>query len=445
MNGGMTVVPSSANPENKDRRFALVGALAIGGAALLIGCLALGDGSGALNASLRGVSVWWEVLFPALFPFFVLSELLLGFGIVHFMGTLLDPFMRPLFRLPGVGGFIVSMGFVSGYPVGARLTSRLMDQKLVSRDEGERLVAMTTTSDPIFLIGAVCIGFFGNPHAAPVLAAAHYSGALLIGIASRFGKRGSDTIDISAVTVHRRSTKPGRWRTALSAMHRARLEDGRPLGILLQQSLQSSLALMMIVGGLVVFFSAALDLLVHGGLLTPVRQLAAQLLPVFGLAPQLSEAYMHGAFEVTLGAKAAAADSAIPLVDRIAVAAFVLSWAGLSVHAQVAGLMSSSGWRYWPFARTRLIHGLLAMLLVYAFWPLLYRGDAGEAASWPSIVPAWASAGSETVGLRFGWEAALVWSPVLFACAIGLIVVLGTAAIGIRRIWSKLASDSGKD
>lgn len=438
------MVPLSANPENKDRRFALAGALAIGGAALLIGCLALGDGSGALNASLRGVSVWWEVLFPALFPFFVLSELLLGFGIVHFMGTLLDPFMRPLFRLPGVGGFIVSMGFVSGYPVGARLTSRLMDQKLVTRDEGERLVAMTTTSDPIFLIGAVCIGFFGNSHAAPVLAAAHYSGALLLGIASRFGKRRGDTLQIAARTDNR-AAKTGRWRAALTAMHRARLEDGRPLGILLQQSLQSSLALMMIVGGLVVFFSAALDLLVHGGLLTPVRQLAAQLLPWFGLPPQLSEAYMHGAFEVTLGAKAAAADSAIPLVDRIAVAAFVLSWAGLSVHAQVAGLMSSSGWRYWPFARTRFIHGLIAMLLVYVFWPLLYQGEAGEAAGWSSVVPAWANVSSESVGIRFGWQAALIWPPVLFACAIGLIVVLGTAAIGMRRIWSRLASDSAKD
>ena len=437
------MVPSGANPENTSRRFALASALAIGGAALLVGCLALGDGSGALNASLRGVAVWWEVLFPALFPFFVLSELLLGFGIVHFMGTLLDPFMRPLFRLPGVGGFIVSMGFVSGYPVGARLTSRLMDQKLVTRDEGERLVAMTTTSDPIFLIGAVCIGFFGNPLAAPVLAAAHYSGALLIGIASRFGKRGGETAEISAAD--KGGPKRSRWRAALAAMHRARLEDGRPFGILLQQSLQSSLTLMMIVGGLVVFFSAALDLLVNGGLLTPLRQLTGLLLPWFGLSPQLSEAYMHGAFEVTLGAKASAADAAIPLVDRVAVAAFVLSWAGLSVHAQVAGLMSNSGWRYLPFARTRFIHGLLAMLLVYAFWPLLYRGETAGAAGWPSIVSAWTNAAPDTVGLRFGWEAAFVWLPLLFACAIGLIVVSGTAAIGVRRLRARLASPRARD
>jgi len=436
------MVPSGANPENPANRLALASVIVIAGAALLIGGLALGDASGALNASLRGVSVWWEVLFPALFPFFVLSELLLGFGIVHFAGTLLDPFMRPLFRLPGVGGFVVSMGFVSGYPVGARLTSRLMEQKLVTTDQGERLVAMTTTSDPIFLIGAVCIGFFGNLQTAPILAAAHYSAALLLGVASRFGKRENAAL---ADSLAERATNGGRLRAALAAMHRARLADGRPLGVLLQQALQSSLALMMIVGGLVVFFSAALDLLVNGGLMTPIRWLAAELLPWFGMSSRLSEAFMHGAFEVTLGAKAAAADAGLPLVDRVAVAAFVLSWAGFSVHAQVAGLMSGTGWRYLPFARTRLVHGLLAMFLVYLLWPLLYREGSIGSAGWPKAISAWSVTGSTGSELRFGWDAALTWLPLLFASALALIVFTGTIALGLRRLLAGIAPPRSKD
>ena len=53
-----------------------------------------------IGASMRGILIWWDVLFPSLFPFLVLAELMLGFGIVHFFGSLLDPLMRPLFRLP---------------------------------------------------------------------------------------------------------------------------------------------------------------------------------------------------------------------------------------------------------------------------------------------------------------------------------------------------------
>ncbi len=35
--------------------------------------------------------MWWEVVFPSLPPFFILSELLIGFGIVRFVGVLLEP------------------------------------------------------------------------------------------------------------------------------------------------------------------------------------------------------------------------------------------------------------------------------------------------------------------------------------------------------------------
>nr|WP_186438413.1 nucleoside recognition domain-containing protein [Cohnella terricola] len=423
------------NPVKRSATLAAVSILALGGTSILIGCLALVDSQSALNASLRGVAVWWEVLFPALFPFFVLSELLLGFGIVHFAGTLLDPFMRPLFRLPGVGGFIVAMGFVSGYPIGARLTSRLMEQNLVSRDEGERLVAMTTTSDPIFLIGAVCIGFFGSLQAAPVLAAAHYSGALLIGAASRFGKSAAQATEHPATS----ASAPGvnRFRAAIVAMHRARLADGRPLGILLQQALQSSLALMVIVGGLVVFFSATLELLVKSGILSLFKDTVAQLLDLARLSPNLSSAFVDGTFEVTLGAKAAAADTGIPLTDRVAAAAFVLSWAGLSVHAQVAGLMSGTTWRYGLFARARLIHGFLAMLLVYLLWPIFYpkAGSDPSAAflpEWAAAKPAWASAFAEGAGLHSVWTVA-AYLPLLFAAVLSSIVALGALAIGVRR------------
>lgn len=348
------------------------GLIGIGGISLLIGGLALGMPDKALEASLRGVSVWWEVLFPALFPFFVLSEIMLGFGIVHFVGKLLDPLMRPLFRLPGVGGFVVAMGLVSGYPVGARLTSRLMEQSMINRAQGERLVAMTTTSDPIFLIGAVCIGFFGSTGPAPVLAVAHYGGALTLGFFSRFKVwRNADDKDTTSA-----SPKEGRFRSAFAAMHEARLADGRPFAVLLQQSLQSSLALMMIVGGLVVFFSAAMTLLVDSGSLILFHHAIAGLLDLCGLSPLIAPSLIYGTFEVTIGAKAAAmngdAGAALPLVHRVAAAAFVLSWAGLSVHAQVAGLMSRTNWRYWPFARFRLLHGLIAMVIVYMIWPLFH-------------------------------------------------------------------------
>ncbi|WP_274655023.1 sporulation integral membrane protein YlbJ [Paenibacillus humicola] len=342
-------------------------------AALIVLLLALFPAE-ALEASVKGLSIWWQVLFPALFPFFVISELLLGFGIVHFFGTLLDPFMRPLFRLPGIGGFVVTMGYASGYPVGARLTAQLWEQGLINRAEGERLVAITTTSDPIFLIGAVSVGFFHNAALAPLLAAAHYGGALVIGLLMRFHDRNAPAT--AAIPAGTSGGPPGmrrssRFARAVYAMHNARLLDGRPVGTLLQDSIQAALRLMIVVGGLVVFFSCIMALLTKTGAIGAMAGGVETILSVLGIPPALAEAVVNGLFEVTLGAKSAGAAAGSGLLHQAAIAAFVLSWAGLSVHAQVVSLLSRTDLRYRPFLLARLAHGLLAVLLVYALWPSL--------------------------------------------------------------------------
>lgn len=317
-----------------------------------------------LESALRGLSIWWQVLFPALFPFFVISELLLGFGIVHFFGKLLDPLMRPLFRLPGIGSFVVTMGYVSGYPVGARLTAQLWEQGLVKRAEGERLVAFTTTSDPIFLIGAVSVGFFHNAALAPVLAAAHYGGAFIIGLLMRFHDR-HEPVSESPRRLQQRRTS--RLVEATKAMHEARLLDGRNLGKLLQDSIQSALRLMIVVGGLVVFFSVVMELLTRAGIVEALAEGLRLLFGAVGLPAKLADATIFGLFEVTLGARAAG-EADTGLMHQAAVAAWILSWGGLSVHAQVLSLLSRTDLRYMPLMVARLAHAFISVVLVYLLW-----------------------------------------------------------------------------
>ncbi len=325
-----------------------------------------------LHSSLRGLAIWWEVLFPALFPFFVISELMLGIGIVHFMGKLMDPFMRPLFRIPGSGGFVLAMGYLSGYPVGARLTSQLRDQQLLTRVEGERLVAITTTSDPIFLIGAVSVGFFHQQALAPILAAAHYGGSLIVGVLMRF--HGAREPEKALRARHSGTGKPQRGLSAaLKAMHEARLLDGRSFSVLLKDSIASGLRLMVVVGGLVVVFSVLMELLRQASVLGALEHSVAALFVLFGLSGDMAAPFVSGLFEVTLGAKASA-EAGAPLIHQAAAAAWVLSWAGLSVHAQIASLLSHTGLRYRPFLLARLAHSLIAAALVYLLWGWLGPG-----------------------------------------------------------------------
>lgn len=329
-----------------------------------------------LSAAVRGLAIWWDVLFPSLFPFFVISEMMLGFGVVHLFGALLDPFMRPLFRIPGSGGFVAAMGYVSGYPVGARLTAKLREQNLISRIEGERLVAFTTSSDPIFLLGAVSVGFFHDASIGLILAISHYVGGLIVGLVMSFHGRKEDEANTERSTASTTATGKGRLHTALTSMAEARRKDGRSLGELLKGAVQSSLQLIIVVGGLVVFFNVLMELLGRAGIMDSLFNFTGHLLAFIGCPPELSKALVNGLFEVTLGARSAGgAGESLPLYFKVAAGAFILSWGGLSVHAQVASILNGTGLRYLPFMAARALHSVLSALLVLLLWkPVIGSG-----------------------------------------------------------------------
>jgi sporulation integral membrane protein YlbJ len=365
-----------------------------------------------LDAALQGIHIWWDVLFPALFPFFVISEMLLGFGLVHFFGALLDPMMRPVFRIPGSGGFVMAMGFAAGYPVSARLTSQLWHQRLINREEGERLVAFTTTSDPIFLIGAVAIGFFHDAGLALILACAHYGGAVLVGLIMRYHGMGTPSPT-------KKKSKPKQFilSRAFDAMHQARLEDGRPLGLLLRQAVQTSIQLVFVIGGLVVLFSVFLEFMNQAGLMLILYALIGQLLQWIQIPELLSQAVVNGLFEVTLGSKTAGAASIdLALKHKAAIAAFVLSWSGLSVHAQILSVLNQTNLRYGPFFIARLIHGILSTLLVYMLWKPLEALKDKTTLALPSQYP------YEHSSFLVNWY--LQATLFVFASSLALIVVL---------------------
>ena len=52
---------------------------------------------------------------PFTFTVFIIAELLISIGVVKFIGVILEPLMRPLFRVPGIGGFVWAMGMASGF------------------------------------------------------------------------------------------------------------------------------------------------------------------------------------------------------------------------------------------------------------------------------------------------------------------------------------------
>lgn len=316
----------------------------------------------AFDSALLGLNLWWNVVFPALLPFFILSEILMGLGIVHFIGVLLEPLMRPLFNVPGVGAFALSMGLASGYPMDAVITCKLRQNQMCTEVEAERLLAFTNTADPLFMFGAVAVGMFGMPELGAAIALAHYLSSFIVGFIFRFHGRNRDTRLLS----NKATVKGNIFIRAFKALYKQKREDNRSLGQLLGDSVKSSMNTILLIGGFIILFSVFLKIIATTGLTSILDHTFAFVLNLLGFSPNLSSSLVTGLFEIDLGSMAASQADA-PLIEKAAIASAIIAWSGLSVHGQVASIVIESGIRMAPYFVARFMHAVLAAVFTVIF------------------------------------------------------------------------------
>ncbi|QQK80624.1 sporulation integral membrane protein YlbJ [Salicibibacter cibi] len=348
----------------------------------------------SFDASLRGLSIWWDVVFPSLLPFFIISDLLIGFGVVSFLGAFMEPFMRPLFKVPGTGGFVWAMGIASGNPAGAKLTARLWKEKRITTMEGERLVSFTTASNPLFLFGAIAVGFFHDPALGILLAFAHYGANVFVGIIMRFHGKEDD-----ASRSKKKLALPS-VKAAFQLLHEERLRDDRPIGKKLGDAVQSSVQTLLMIGGFIILFSVINEILSLLNVTAVLAMFAGVFLAIFQFSSELSVPIVSGLFEMTLGSQLASLTDA-PLKQKVIITSFMLAFAGFSAQAQAGSLLAETKIRFHPFFIARCLQGVIAAVLTYLCWDALYQPDG------IAVFTAW----DHPVAIKKIWNLFLVVSP----------------------------------
>ncbi|SFB18687.1 sporulation integral membrane protein YlbJ [Lentibacillus halodurans] len=320
----------------------------------------------SLEASIRGLNMWWEIVFPSLLPFFITAELLIGFGFVKFIGVLCEPIMRPLFNVPGSGSFAWAMGMASGYPTGAKISARLREEGQLTQIEAERLVSFTNASSPLFIFGAVSVGFFYDVKLGVILASSHYIGNAMVGICMRFyGRRA----EMNSVKKEKQKASIIR---AFREMHRTRLNDPRPFGKIVGDAVLNSIQTLVMVGGFIILFSVFTKLIYIAGISPIIASFFQYILHLLTIPADLALPLLSGLFEITLGASLISQEEAANLMEKVIVVSFILGFNGLSVQAQVASIIAPTDIRFAPYFFARILHGVFAAVLTVFFYTPLY-------------------------------------------------------------------------
>lgn len=312
----------------------------------------------SFKASYDGLTLWFNVVLPALLPFFICVEILIGLGIVSFLGSCFRSIMRPLFNIPGEGSFAFFMSIASGYPVGAKITASLYENNICTKVEAQRMLSLCSTSGPLFIIGAVATGILGNPKLGLLLAFAHYLSAITAGLTMRFWHFSRHEKKNLQIGTNKKSINP------LKEMLDFKKKDGRSFGILMGDAVKNGMNLILMIGGFIILFSVITAILKTSGLLGGFSRLICILLPFLDLNPQAVASFIIGMLEVTNGIKECALLD-ISHVHKLMLVSFMIGFGGLSINAQVLSVIGKAQLRFGLYCLMKIFQGASAALYTY--------------------------------------------------------------------------------
>src|SRR5690625_677016 len=321
----------------------------------------------AFQSSIKGLHTWWEVVFPALLPFFIMAELLIGFGIVQFIGVIFQPIMRPVFNVPGVGSFAWIIGMASGYPAGAKITAQLRKNNEITKVEAERLVSFTNAASPLFIFGAIAVGFFHHASLGILIAICHYLGNLIVGITMRFYRQNEKNSAKFA-----ESSQQNIFLRAFHKMHETRITNTRPFGQIIGDAVISSVQTLLMIGGFIIFFSVFTTILHELSLFEILHSLLRPILHLLQLPSEIIQPLSTGLFEISIGTEMIAALHNIPIIMQLAVISFLLGFNGISIQAQVASIIANTDIQFHPYFFARILHATTAAALTVSLFPFFF-------------------------------------------------------------------------
>lgn len=108
-----------------------------------------------------GLMLWFSIVFPALLPFMILSGVIVRMNITATIGRLIYPLFHRILGVSESGCYPVVVGFLSGYPLGAKTLSDLYQSGKITGKEGQYLLSFCNNASPMFMLeymGVYCIG-----------------------------------------------------------------------------------------------------------------------------------------------------------------------------------------------------------------------------------------------------------------------------------------------
>lgn len=136
------------------------------------------------NSAKNTINLFLFSVMPSLFPFILFTEVILKTDIINILSKLFGKFLGKLFKTSNNSAASIIIGFLCGYPMGAKSVISSLENKEINYNEASHLINFINNCNPIFIISTISLSIFGNLKIGIILLVSHIISAILLGIVS---------------------------------------------------------------------------------------------------------------------------------------------------------------------------------------------------------------------------------------------------------------------
>ena len=291
---------------------------------ILIAYLILLNSSIIIDTVIKSIDIFKNSIFPSLFPFFIISDLLVNYGFIEFISNIFKPLMNKFFKINSKCAFILVMSMISGFPSNSKYTKDLYLKGEINELEATKVLMFTHFSNPLFILGAISITFLDNKKIGLFILIIHYLTNFIVGFLLR-----------NIIQTPINNTNINLKKETLSFSN------------ILSTSILNAFNTLFLILGTIIVFLVITNLLNEYIVFNPyIKGIISGILEMTGGISNIS------ILDITLKQKST-------------IIGMILSFGGISVHMQVKSIISDTPIKYQPYLVARLLHSSITGLLIY--------------------------------------------------------------------------------
>jgi len=268
------------------------------------------------------LDMWVKNLIPSLFPFFIISDILITYEFVNYIPKNIINFFSYIFNIKKECVLIFFLSMLSGFPSNAKNIRKLYDLNIINEKEASHMLMFTHFSNPLFILGTLSIFFLNNKSLGIIILLSHYISNVIIGIVFR---------NFNIISKNNVPQK----------------EKNLNFGPVFIYSIKSAIDTLLLILGTLSCFLVISSIIINRFNFNNVNSLL-----------------IKSILEITMGLKELSLFNLNDLT-KVMLSSSILSFGGLSVHMQVISQLIDTNISYKKFLIGRIYQTVISFVLSY--------------------------------------------------------------------------------